>query len=644
MPQSRQLASIMFTDIVGYTALMGNDERNALDLLDKNRQMQQPIIFQFGGKWIKEIGDGILASFNTVADAVNAAIKIQERCNEEKSFQLRIGIHLGDVIFENEDVFGDGVNIASRIQSLADPGAIYVSESVYQIIANKREINTRFVKEEMLRNVKDAVRIYEIITSSSGTHRTLPVEKVTKIASEKSIAVLPFVNMSNDPDQEYFSDGMAEEILNSLSHLKELKVAGRTSSFQFKGKDIDLREVGQKLQVRTVLEGSVRRQNNRLRITAQLINVEDGYHLWSAKYDRDMDDIFAIQDEIALTITEQLKLTILSKERETITKVSTESSQAHELYLKGRFYLNRRGNSVLAGLDCFKQAIAIDPKYAGAHSGFADASSLSAVYSFQPGNAVMNDVKEAAETALSLDSTLCEAYLALGIYYCTYAWNWVEAKKNFIKSIELNPNYAIGHSIYGMAFLCFIEGNFVEAENQGRIAIKLEPLSAIDHADLAWVLHTAGKFEEALSMAKIGIELDGNSFLSHRLAGLVYLGMERYQEAIDTFQSLVKMSNGHQQVINSLIWAYCGMGNLQEARILMDELLRRSSNEYIAGTFLGVSAAWMGNLDNAMNYLEKAFLDRDPMLNQLRYSLIVPPILKADKRFQDLLVRIGFPR
>ena len=296
----------MFTDIVGYTAIMGKNEQMAFDLLNKNRQLQKPIIEQFRGKWIKELGDGVMASFSTVTDAVSAAIKIQEACKQSKEFLLRIGIHIGEVIFEDNDVFGDGVNIASRIQAIAGPGEIYISEAVYNNVFNKKDIATQFVKEEILKNVREPVKIYRVITGpdQQGLSSSLPAY----CAEKKSIAVLPFVNMSNDPEQEYFSDGMAEEILSSLAHLKDLKVAGRTSSFQYKGKNIDLRVIGEELGVSTVLEGSVRKQGNRLRISAQLINVKDGFHIWSERYDREMQDVFAIQDEIALAITEKLRV------------------------------------------------------------------------------------------------------------------------------------------------------------------------------------------------------------------------------------------------------------------------------------------------------------------------------------------------
>src|SRR5678815_3485775 len=346
MAQSRQLAAIMFTDIVGYTALMGQDEQKAFELLRRNRQVQQPIIKQYNGIWIKELGDGILASFSTVTDAVFCATAIQHACNSTDDLKLRIGIHLGEVVFENNDVFGDGVNIASRLQALAPIGGIWVSEAVYNTIINKKNIEAKFVREEVLKNVKEPMRIYEVTihnTTQVYADLTIGEKTVTKMAFQKSIAVLPFADMSATHDQEYLGDGLAEEILNSIVHLKDLKVAGRTSSFQFKGAKMDLREVGEKLGVSTVLEGSVRKQGNRLRVTAQLINVQDGFHIWSERYDREMDDIFAIQDEIALAITEQLKITLLEKDREKITKTATHNAEAYELYLKGRFHLNRRG-------------------------------------------------------------------------------------------------------------------------------------------------------------------------------------------------------------------------------------------------------------------------------------------------------------
>lgn len=221
MSKSRQLAAIMFTDIVGYTALMGSDEHKAFDLLNKNRQLQRPIIEEFNGRWIKEMGDGVMASFHTVSDAVNAAVKIQERCNAAKDFQLRIGIHQGEVVFEHDDIFGDAVNIAARIQSVAGPGCIFISETAHHNVANKSEIKSQYVSEEKLKNVSQPVRIYQVLFAGS---EVVVAKKLITPVAEHSIAVLPFLNMSSDPEQEFFSDGISETLINMLAQVPRMKV------------------------------------------------------------------------------------------------------------------------------------------------------------------------------------------------------------------------------------------------------------------------------------------------------------------------------------------------------------------------------------------------------------------------------------
>lgn len=644
----RQLAAIMFTDIVGYTALMGEDEQKAFELLRKNRKVQQPIIERYDGKWIKELGDGVLASFQTVTDAVFCAGAIQQACVAVQGLQLRIGIHLGDIVFENQDVFGDGVNIASRLQALAPVGCIWVSESVHKNISNKKGISSCFVKEEILKNVKEAMRIYEVNIEDQECMNPVVLNispEPPKSISEKSIAVLPFVNMSNDPEQDYFSDGIAEEILNSLAHLKELKikVAGRTSSFQFKGKNVDFREIGEKLSVRNVLEGSVRKQGNRLRITAQLIDVEDGFHLWSEKYDREMDDIFAIQDEIAFAITEKLKVSLLAKDREIITKTHTQNSQAYELYLKGRFNLNRRGHFILSGMQYFQEAIAIDPDFAPAYAGYADSCALAAYYNFFRPKEIMPKAKQAADNAIRLDSSLCEPYTSLGFYYAYYEWNFAESKKNFRKAIELNPAYTTGHFWYAMLYLSWIAGDFEDSKKEGWIAIKLEPFSAVAHALQTINYYVAREYNEAVRIGKIAIDLDANSYIAYKMTALAYIGMGKIHEAIDMIRETLRISNRYQWSVFDLIWAYSLLGDQAAMKKLIDELDARSEKEYISPFNRGLAAAWSGDLDLAFRYIEKSYEEHEPMLLTIKTWPNVPDNLKNDPRGKELIKRIGFP-
>ncbi len=649
MTQTRQLAAIMFTDIVGYTAMMEEDEMAAMNCRQKLKQKLEEVVAEHQGRIIEFRGDGGMCSFTSTIQCVKAGLTLQLDMQTSPVVPLRIGMHTGDVIFEGNNIYGDGVNIASRMESFAIPGSIFISAKVYDDIKNQKDIQTISLGKYALKNVKEQVEIFAVSNpgiivpgnnSLEGKGEKVPEKKIT----DKSIAVLPFVNMSNDPEQEYFSDGMAEEIINSLVHIKDLNIAGRTSSASFKGKNIDLKEVGKKLGVGTVLEGSIRKQGSRIRITAQLINVEDGFHLWSEKYDRNLDDIFAIQDEIALAITEKLKIALLEKDRKQLVKSFTQNTEAYEYYLKGRFHINRRGSFILTGLQFFKQAIEADPEYALAYAGYADASILCATYSFFPGKDILNEVKNAAEKAISLDRALGEGYCSIGMYYAHLEWNWEEARKNFIKAIELNPKYVQAYSWYGMAYLAWVEGKFDEAEKYGRMAIKLEPLSAIDHGDLAWTLYTAQRFEESLVVAKTGIELDANSFLSHRFAGLCYMALKRNGEAIVSFKNLVSISDGHQHAVNNLIWAYCADGRMKEAMELMNELEERSLTEYIAGAYFGISAAWTGDIEKAFLLLEKAFKDKDPILHSLKYEHNIPELLRNDPRYQDMLERIGFPK
>jgi len=462
----------MFTDIVGYTALMGEDEDLAFQLLNKNRQLQRPIIEKYEGTWLKEIGDGILASFPTDTAAVNCAKEILDAKSKIPELQLRIGIHEGEVIFEKDDVFGDGVNIASRLQTIAPADCIYISETVNRNIENKRDIETRFVKQETLKNVKHPVRIYQVFTTQNKRPMPRPgrnkmqliglgiililsiiliwqflPEKFTKkykveIPSEnieKSIAVLPFIDMSPEKDQEYFSDGISEEILNHLCKIKDLQVASRTSSFAFKGKQADIKEIGAILKVETILEGSVRKYGNQVRITVQLVNVADGFHQWSETYDREFTDIFTIQSEIASKIASALRASITNEEQNRINKVPTENLEAYENYLKaGKLadFETKEDNDRAIGL--LKKSIQLDPEFSQA---WARLGSLTAWKSFKYGEG-QNWVDSSitiSNHALLLDPESSPAYNALGTAYIAKRF-FHRSIGYYHKALFYNPN------------------------------------------------------------------------------------------------------------------------------------------------------------------------------------------------------------
>jgi len=359
MKGSRQLAAIMFTDIQGYTALMQQNEQKAIQFREKHRHIFNSITEKYNGKILQYYGDGTLSIFDSAIEAVNCAIEMQLDFQKDPAIPVRIGIHTGDIIFSDEEIIGDGVNVASRIESLSVQGSVFISDKVYDEIKNQESIKTSMLKTVKLKNVVKPITVYAIsndglivprsedikgkidtdLASKSEKHEKLRliVRKRVPLAitiisiltvllfvylkfgfnstpsseiQDKSIAVLAFDNMSGDPDQEYFSDGISEEILNSLVNVTGLKVAGRTSAFSFKGKNEDIRTIGDKLGVKMVLEGSVRKSGNKVRVTAQLINVADGFHIFSETYNRDMEDIFVVQEDIASRIVEKLKLQV----------------------------------------------------------------------------------------------------------------------------------------------------------------------------------------------------------------------------------------------------------------------------------------------------------------------------------------------
>jgi adenylate cyclase len=654
MPQHRQLAAVMFTDIEGYSAIMQQDERKALALKDRHREILEKEHKRFDGRVVQYYGDGTLSVFHSAVLAVECGLAMQLAFRQDPDVPVRIGIHIGDIVIDSDSVYGDGVNLASRIETLGIAGSVLMSDKVNDEVQNHTYLKTVSAGVYQFKNIKRKVEVFALdhdalakpkpgsLKGKTEGKKNLSVNHEPETHS-KSIAVLPFVNMSNDPEQEYFSNGIAEEILNSLSGLGGLKVAGRSSSFQYKTNELDPREIGQRLGVTTVLEGSVRKQGGRLRVTVQLVNVEDGFHLWSERYDRNTDDIFAIQDEVAMAVTQKLKVTLLEKERERISKAYTHNAEAYELYLKGRFYINKRGASIMTGIHCFQLAIDLDPNFALAHTGFGDGILMGAFYGFLRPSEVVHRAKAAAEKAMELDPGRCEPYCTLGCYYTCFEWNWEQAEKYFHQSLEINPNYAQAHYWYSNLYLAWVKGDFFRAETHVRMAIELEPHSALCYSLYASVLHTSTKYEEALAAAKKGIELDPESFLSRLYYGWCNLSLRKYEDAIKDFEQLERASKGHHFAKNALLIAYCVTWKFKQATALLEEIKQKGLTDYVAYTLTGLAAGYLERVDEAFELLEKAYADRDPLLISVKHEKWVPDSVREDPRWDAFLEKIGFP-
>ena len=640
MGEQRKLAAIMFTDIVGYSALMSKDEKKALKVLEKNRDIHKSAIQQFTGEFIKEIGDGTLSIFQTSSDAVNCAKAIQEVCCRESMFSVRIGIHISEIVVIENDVFGNGVNIASRIEAAGEPGGIYVSERVYEDIKNKTDINAVFIEEKILKNISHPVKIYSISTGQQEIILSEPVIKEPGKTKENSIAVLPFINMSADPEQEYFCEGMAEELINALTKIKNLNVVARTSSFAFKGEKTDIREIGRKLNVGILVEGSIRKAGSRLRITTQLIKVEDGYHLWSERYDRNLEDVFAIQEEITAKIIDRLKATLnvqvkLHKER------YPDNLAAYDLFLRGRFYINKFLPEHLdKAIEYYKKAIEEDPRYSLAYTSLAEAYTLLSIgFDVLPTKDTMPKAREAALKSLEFDPTLAEAYVSLGLVAMFYDLDRKSTIKYFRKAMELNPNSTSAHQWIEF-YWSFMEGKFDESMATLQRAQELDPLNLLIKIRIGYVYIYKRDFDSAIKYFEKLLENQKNFPMGHHCLMDAYGQKKMYKEAIAEGEKMFE--SGAQAVANIgvLGFYYALAGQKDKANKFLADLKERSKKGYVSSFWVGGIYHGLGEIDSAFEWFEKAYNDRD---GNLILITTPPPFdsLRSDLRFKKLMIKMG---
>lgn len=577
---TRQLAAIMFTDIVGYTALMENDEAKALEILEKNRSIQKPNIDKFGGKFHKEMGDGILASFPTVSDAVNCAINIQKASIQEPDLSIRIGIDEGEVVFQDEDVFGDGVNIASRLEALAKPHGIYITHSVYKNIINKEGFEVSFVKEITLKNVSRPVRIYEvkvegIESSESETtfdslnvvkerRKTVPkiYQKISlyiglsiliiffliyyiyfigtdkretqnsdSIIKSPTIAVLAFEDISQKGGQEYLGDGIAGEIIIALNHFKGIRVAGRTSSFSYKGKDTDLMKIGLDLNVASILEGSVQKSGTHLRVNAQLVNAESGLGIWTEQFNMEMKDIFLIQDEITKVIVDRLRSTLTVRSTLTDDSEFQESRyisdpESYDDFLKGMYFQNGDELQFPSAIPYFENAIILDTSFAMAYAQLGYTYARMGWSGHMPQNEAFKKVFELARNALDVDPELAMGYTVLGLGYFYSSYDWDSTRIN----LEL--------------------GILKDSEN------------ALAYKELAYYYLYTGNSNKAIELAEKHVALDSaNPYFLQDLAR-IYMHAEEYNQAIEVCQKTINLYPGYIDAYHNLGEIYLRQGDL----------------------------------------------------------------------------------
>jgi TolB-like protein len=479
----------------------------------------------------------------------------------------------------------------------------------------------------------DAVaRLRHEITSS--THRS----NTPGSSAGPSIAVLPFTNMSADPENEFFADGITEEIINALTQIQDLRVAARTSAFSFKNKHVDLRIVGDRLNVKTVLEGSVRKAGNRVRIMAQLINVADGYHIWSERYDRELKDIFEVQDDISRAIAERLKVALKSGQEPSV-KPGTSNLEAYQFYLKGRALLYRRGLDIRRATQCFERAVALDSHYALAWAGLGDACNMLGLYGLERPEATWPQSKHAAERAISLDPMLAEAHCSLACVRLLYDWDLAKAEQGFLRSRELNPRYVQNLAWYALFYLVWARGRFDEAIAVATPAVDIDPLSGYAHAMLAFCYSHSGKGSGAVREAKAAMQLE-ESFFTYWALQDAFHADHQFEQAAAAGETALAVSGRHPFAMSVQAVIFADWGKVAEAKALYTELVARSASGYIQPTHLAIAASAAGDLDMALKHSREAFEIRDPMLMVARYW---PDFRRLRERqdFHQILEKMG---
>lgn len=485
----------------------------------------------------------------------------------------------------------------------------------------------------------NATNLLEVLHGLTLRTDTTPVVTVSP-RPHASVAVLPFLNLSADSESEYFSDGLTEELIHALSRIPGLQVVSRTSAFEFKGKAENIRKIGEQLRVSTVVEGSVRKRGDHVRVSTQLVDVNDGYCLWSQRFDCNMTDIFEVQDDMAKAIAESLKVELGSKVGSSgLVKRYTQNVEAYDLYLRGRFQGNKRsGEGFQKALEYFQRALELDPKYAPALAGIADYHVAVASWGLAPPAEAWPQAKQAVSNALAADDSLADAHASMGLIRMWYEWDWKEAEREFLRAIELNPGLPLPRVYYNL--LLVQTGRSEEAEEQIRAALASDPLSVLANVYLAGVYHYRRDYEGSLQQARRGLELDPNDIEAHAVMALNYEQQRRYPEAIAELEKAHRLSGGNPLLLGPLGSCYGGSGDKEKALKALAELNAAAEQAYVAPITWVMLYLGIGEVEQAFQWLEKAAEARDALLCYLKVGPIYDAI-RDDSRYSDLLFRIG---
>ena len=632
----------MYTDMVGYTALGQRNESLSLAMVEEQRSLIRPVLARHGGREVKTMGDACLVEFQSALEAVRCAYDIQRAIreynfslSEERRIHLRVGVHVGDVVDSQGDISGDAVNIASRIEPLADSDGVCITRQVYDQVQNKFELGLSSAGLKPLKNVSAPVEVFKVVMPWS------PGRPVASISLDRRrIAVLPFVNMSPDPNDEYFADGLTEELITTMSNIAGLQVISRTSAMQFKRTSKTTGEIARQLETGSVLEGSVRKAGDKVRVTVQLVDGNTDIHVWASSYDRQLQDVFAIQSDIAARVVGSLKVRLLPAEKARIQTRETENVAAYEAYLKGRSLL-REGTerAVRLAREQFELAIQEDEGYAKAYAGKADSMMALGDYLFAPIPVALEEAKRCVERALSLDPDLAEARVSRA-NLMMYDYRFAGAEEEYRTVLEANPSYASGHHSYSTCLQTL--GRSAEALSEVLEAERLDPLSPSITLSVIYRLSARGAQEEVQKRVRKLEELDHEGALLDEALMANAFTRRDWDAVLKHLGRMIDRDPNDPYLDSDLAYVYAVTGRREEALGLVEKLKGVPEDARVKGQLLAFDYTGLGDLDAAFRWLEYAVSKKETFISWVRSHPLFAPV-RADPRFGELLRSAGLP-